>query len=336
MSLRSGTIKAALAVAAAVLVSSCALDRMAVRVVADALTSGGGSTVFTGDDDPELVGDAIPFAVKMYESLLVTVPDHEGLTVATGSMFVMYANAFVQARAETLPQDRFQERKEQLDRAKRLYLRGRSLLADGLERKYPGFHTAAKDGKLAPLLRKTVKADVPALYWTAAASLAAFSLDPFDLQLGVRVPEAKALMARAYELDPDFGGGTLDDLYVSFYGSLPSGLGGDRALAKKHFELALQKTKGRSAGPYVSYAQSISVPDQDYQSFKKLLEQALAIDVDADPANRLANIITQRKARYLLASASDLFLDTGEEQASADEESPDPSSGDSNEGASIK
>jgi hypothetical protein len=49
---------------------SCSLNRMAVRAVADALTSDGGSEVFTGDDDPELVGDALPFAVKMYESLI--------------------------------------------------------------------------------------------------------------------------------------------------------------------------------------------------------------------------------------------------------------------------
>jgi len=303
---------------------------MAVRAVADALTSDGGSTVFTGDDDPELVGDAIPFAIKMYESLLVKAPDHEKLVVATGSMFVMYANAFVQARAETLSQDQFQERKDQLGRAKRLYLRGRSLLADGLERKYPGFRTASKDGKLVALLKKTTKADVPSLYWVAAASLAAFSLDPFDLQLGVNVPEAKALMARAYELDPDFGNGTLDDFYVSFYGALPSGLGGDRALAKKHFELALKKTGGKSAGPYLSYAQAISIPDQDYPGFKKLLDQALAVDVNADPANRLANIISQRKARNLLATASDLFIDTGDEQPSADEKN------ESNEGVSTK
>ena len=336
MHIRSAFSAALLAVCVALAASSCAVDRMVVRAVADGLTSDGGSTVFTGDEDPELVGDAIPFAVKLYESLLVKAPDHDGLVVATGSMFVMYANAFVQARAEVLPADRFQERKDQLYRAKRLYLRGRGILADGLERKFPGFKTALKDGTLDRILKKAKKADVPYLYWTAAASLAAFSLDPFDLQLSVRVPESKALMARAYELDPDFGNGAIDDFYVSFYGALPTGLGGDRTLAKKHFELALKKTNGKSAGPFVSYAQAISIPDQDYKGFKKLLDQALAVDVNADPSTRLANIISQRRAKHLLSTAADLFIDAGDSTEEAVEPAADQTKNVSNEGASNK
>jgi predicted anti-sigma-YlaC factor YlaD len=313
MSVRALLPKAAFVGLSLLLVSSCSLNRMAVRTVANALTAEGGSAVFTGDDDPELVGDALPFAVKMYESLLVKAPDHEGLILTTGSLFVMYANAFVQAPAETLPRDRFAERKENLERAKRLYLRGRGILVDGLERKHPGFRSSAKDGTLSAFLARMRKDDVPLLYWSAAAAMAAFSLDPFDVQLSVRLPEARALMARAYELDPGFGNGMIDDFYISYYGSLPDGLGGDKALALKHFKLAVEKTKGLSAGPFVSYAQAVSVPAQDYAGFKKLLEQALAIDVAADPSNRLANVLSQRRARFLLSSAQDLFLDAADE-----------------------
>lgn len=321
MSIRSVLPKLAFAVFALFSVSACSVNRMAVRAVANALTSEGGSEVFTGDEDPELVADALPFAIKMYEALLAEAPGHEGLILTTGSLFVMYANAFVQAPAEMLPRDRFAERKAQLDRAKRLYLRGKNILADGLERKYAGFRTAFKDGRLDALLARVKKEDVPLLYWTAAATLASFSLDPFDVQLSVRVPEAKALMARAYELDPDFGNGAIDDFYVSFYGALPDGLGGDKALARKHFDLAVEKTKGTSAGPFVSYAQAVSIPAQDYAGFKRLLDRALAVDLNGDPANRLANTLSQRRARYLLSAADELFLDTGapEETEEVDE-----------------
>jgi len=302
---------------------SCSIDRFAVRLVADALTGDGGAEVFAGDEDPELVGDAIPFAIKMYESLLAKAPDHEGLAVATGSLFVMYANAFVQAEAEALPPGRYAERTEGIARAKRLYLRGRGILAGRLERKHPGFEAAARKGSLPAFLSRTKKADVPLLYWTAAASMAAFSLDPFDVRLGVRIAEAASLMARAYELDPDFGGGAIDDFYISFYGTLPDGLGGSKALARVHFERALAKTGGRAAGPYLSYALAMAVPGQDYAEFRRLLDSALAVDPDADPSTRLANIVAQRRARRLLDSAADLFLDAGDASEPFDGDDPE-------------
>jgi predicted anti-sigma-YlaC factor YlaD len=40
-----------------------------------------------------------------------------------------------------------------------------------------------------------------------------------------------------------------------------------------------------------------------------MLDKALAIDVDADPTTRLANVIAQRRARWLLAHQGDLFLE---------------------------
>ncbi|MDR0569125.1 MAG: TRAP transporter TatT component family protein, partial [Spirochaetaceae bacterium] len=113
-------------------------------------------------------------------------------------------------------------------------------------------------------------------------------------------------------LDPDYGNGTLDEFYILFYGSLPSSIGGDRAKAEEHFKRAKEKTKGLSAGPYVSYAQSIAIPAQDYETFKDSLEKALAIDPDAEPSNRLVNILAQRKARYLLDNAENYFFGIGD------------------------
>jgi predicted anti-sigma-YlaC factor YlaD len=288
---------------------------MAIKAVSNALTGEGSGEVFTGDPDPELVQDALPFAIKLYETLLSNNPDHQGLILTTGSLFIMYANAFVQGPAEMLGPDQFFEREAAMERAKKLYLRGTDLIGTGLEKRYPGFGGAYKAGTLDRYLAKTTKEDVPYLYWTTAGILAAFSLNPFDLDLGMRIPELTAFIGRAYELDPDFNNGALDDFYVLFYASLPEGMGGDRAKAEIHYKRALEKSKGLLAGPYVSYATAVTVPAQDYETFKSCLEAALAIDIDEDPANRLVNTLTQRKARYLLDSAPDFFadLDSGDD-----------------------
>jgi len=50
------------------------------------------------------------------------------------------------------------------------------------------------------------------------------------------------------------------------------------------------------------------VQKQDLKQFESLLERALAIDVDAHPDFRLANLIYQRRARWLLAKKDELFL----------------------------
>jgi hypothetical protein len=46
--------------------TGCSLKRLAVNSVAGMLSSSGSSTVFTGEDDPQLVADALPFAMKLY------------------------------------------------------------------------------------------------------------------------------------------------------------------------------------------------------------------------------------------------------------------------------
>jgi len=289
--------------------SSCSVNRIALRMTADAMTGVGRSTVFTGDDDPELVGDSLPLLLKMYETLQEQLPDHEGLNLQTGSLTIMYANAFVQTPAEVLPPNQAEKKKDQLERAKKLYLRGERLIIHELELKFPGIKAALAAGSASPLLAKAKKADVPLLYWESAAIMSAFALSPLDIGLSVRVKEAKALMARAYTLDSNFGGTSLDEFYIAFYGSLPESLGGDKALAKRHFDLAVKKGGGKAAGPYVAYVSAISIPNQDYTEFKTLITAALAVNVDDVPANRLVNILAQRKAAWLLAHQDDLFLD---------------------------
>jgi predicted anti-sigma-YlaC factor YlaD len=293
----------------ALFIPACSVNKMAMKAVSDALTGEGSSGVFTGDADPQLVGDALPFAIKMYESLLGADPKHRGLLRTTGSLFVMYANAFVQKPAEQLPM--FAGRQAGIERAKKLYLRGLELLYRGLELKYPGFDGAFQKDSLPEILAKMKKDDVPSLYWAAAGGLSAYSLNPFDLNLGLRIPEFLALVNRAYELEPDYNSGALDDFLLLFYASVPASLGGDKALADIHYQRALEKSKGLLAGPYVSYAQAVSIPGQDYDTFKACLEAALAIDPDADPSNRLVTVISQRKARYLLDSAPRFFVYLG-------------------------
>jgi len=289
-------------------ISSCSINKLAMNMVANALTGEGSADVFTGDPDPKLVGDAIPFAIKLYESLLSQNPEHQGLLLTTGSLFIMYANAFVQGPAEMLPAYEWEEREAAMLRAKQLYLRGYDILYRALELKYRGFRMGiANEDTRQDFLNKLKKDDVSLLYWAVAGGLSAYSIDLMDFELSSRIPEWNVMIHRAYELNPDFDGAALNEFFIIFYASLPELMGGDLKRAEEHFKLALEKTKGRSVGAYVSYAQSVCIPAQDYDTFKEYLDLALAINPDDDISTRLVNIITQQKARWLLDNAYMFF-----------------------------
>lgn len=289
-------------------ISACSLNKMAVRMVADTLSSGTTGTTFTGDDDPELVGDALPFALKLYESLIAEMKDNPGLYLTAGSGFIMYANAWVQTPADMLPDTEFEKKKQMTARARKLYNRGREYVLLGMELKHPGFRASLENGTMQAQLAAMKNDDVAFLYWIGTGWMAAYSTDPFDVDLGIGAKKAVALMETAMKIDDSFSDGAIHDVFISYYGSLPQSMGGSEGKARQHFKKAVELSKGLKASPYVALASTISVKNQNIKEFAELLNKALAIDVNVQPGNRLANIIAQRKAQWLLDRREDRFL----------------------------
>jgi predicted anti-sigma-YlaC factor YlaD len=301
--------------ALALVPGSCSLNKVAVNLVANTLSSGD-STVFTGEEDPQLVADALPFAMKLYESLLEQTPENEDLLLTTGSIFTMYANAFVQTPASMLPESEYERQQQMLERAKKLYLRGRGYLLRALELRYPGFGEYLKAGDLEQALAPTEIEDVSLLFWTAASWLGAFSTDTFDMELLLNLSKPIALLNRALELDDAWSDGMIHDTLISIYGSLPAAMGGSQEKARYHFEKAVEYSKGLSPSPYVALAGTVSVANQDAKEFKQLLTQAIAINPDDNPDNRLQILLSQEKARWMLDHIEDFFLIDLEEDQS--------------------
>jgi hypothetical protein len=278
------------------LVSCSAIKSSAIKTVANTLSAKGDT--FSSDNDPELVRGAIPFALKMYESLLVSVPKHEPLLIATCSGFTQYAYGFVETDADVLGEEHHDEAKALRERAVKLYVRGKDYCMRALEVRFPGISPELlKDPATA--LKRAEKKDVPLLYWTAASWGAALSLS-MEPSLTVDFPTVRALIERGLALDEAWGKGSLHETMITIE-SLGEALGGSEARAREHFQRAVDLQKGGSAVPYVALATGVSVKNQDRAEFERLLNQAIAIDPDKDPTIRLPNLITQRRAHALLA-----------------------------------
>jgi predicted anti-sigma-YlaC factor YlaD len=296
----------AVVAAAMGILASCSLKQAAINTVISALSEGSG-TAFTGDTDPELVGDALPFALKLYETLLAQSPENEGLLLTTGSGFVMYANAYVQTPADMLPEDRYEEKVAMRERSRALYLRGRDYLIRGLDIRHPGFAEAVTDERLGAMLERTTVDDVAFLYWAGAGWMAAIGINSFDVKLGVTREAALSLLLRALELDESWSDGAIHEVLITYYGSMPEMLGGSEEKARGHFDRAVEISGGAKPGPYIALAQAVTVKKQDHEEFIRLLESAVAID-DEDPESALVTIISQNKAKWLLEHVDDFFL----------------------------
>jgi predicted anti-sigma-YlaC factor YlaD len=285
---------------------SCSIKKFAVNKLGDALSETG--TTYASDEDPELVRQALPFALKLIESLLDQSPSHRGLLTAAASGFTQYSFAFVQMEAEEIEEEEFEKAAELRDRARRFFLRARDYALRGLEVSHEGFADSLRADPESAVKTASEK-DVPLLYWTAASWGLAISASKDDPEMLADLPLVETLIGRALEIDEDYDHGSLHEFMISLEGGRSEAMGGSRERARMHFERAMALSAGHRASPLVTYAETVSVGNQDKAEFVSLMEQAMAIDPDARPEWRLNNLIMQRRARWLMENIELLFLE---------------------------
>jgi predicted anti-sigma-YlaC factor YlaD len=285
---------------------ACSPRKFAANQIGNAISNS--SDIFTSDDDPELVRDAIPFGLKTMESLLHESPRHSGLLLAACQGFTQYAYAFIQMDADNPALD-FEKQQALKDRALKLYLRARGYGLRGLELKHPGITQRLAADPAGAAQEVTLK-EQAFLYWTAAAWGAAVALGKDRPELVADYPAVKALMKRALALDENFEQGAIHEAMIAIE-AVPPEMGGSVERAREHFDRAVAISKGAKPGPYITLAETVAVMKQDRKEFEDLLNRALAIDPEANQSARLVTILMQRKARALLAKEDELFLDSG-------------------------
>jgi predicted anti-sigma-YlaC factor YlaD len=295
--------KAIAVLACAGLLGGCSVKKYAVNQLGNALA--GLAPSFAADDDPELIRSAVPFTLKLIETLLVESPRNRGLLQAAASGFTQYAYAFLQQDAEEI-EERDRATAGQLRaRAKKLYLRSRDYGMNGIELKHPGFRERLKANP-AEAVKALKKEDVPFVYWTAISWAAALSVSR-DLFLVPEIPRIEALIERCLELDEGYDNGVIHGFLITYEMNRLKPKGDKFENAKFHFDRAMYYARGGQAGPLVAYAENVSVLKKDKEEFQRLLNQALKINLDAAPNYRQLNLVNQRRARWLLSRTDRLF-----------------------------
>jgi len=293
--------------ALAILATGCSVKRFTVNQLGTALAGTGGA--FAADNDPELIREAVPFSLKLMESLLAESPNHRGLLLASCRAFTQYSFAFVQQDADELEATDLARSRELKLRARNLYLRARDYGLRGLETRYRHFTRDLRRDPVGTAQRVRRKDDVPLLYWTAASWVAAISLSKNNPDLVADLNLVEALIDQAAALDPDYDAGAIHGFLINYELARPGASRGADERAKQHFDRAVALTGGQSAGPFVTYAEAVMVARQNRAEFEALLHKALAVDVNARPEWRLQNLVLQRRARWLLSRKDELFAE---------------------------
>lgn len=285
--------------------AGCSPRTYALHKVTDAVSSGG--EAFATDDDPELVRESVPFALKAMESLLSGQPYHRGLLTSLARGFTQYSAAFVWQDAEEASDPEVSQAGRV--RARRLYLRAREYGLRGLAAGHPRFREelAADPLKAAAMAEPE---DVPLLFWTGVSWSLAISTAQDDPGMLADLPRCEALMRRALALQENFDGGAIHEYFIAFEGGRPEAMGGSAERARRHFERAMELSRGTKVSPLVTMAENVSVRAQDRKEFLRLLDRVLAFDARVEaPEHRLSNLVAQRKARWLKRRVDELFLE---------------------------
>ena len=289
------------------LTGGCSIRSVAVDTIGDMLASD--KSVFTEDDDIELIGGALPFSLKLTESLLAESPKNRNLLLTAARGYVLYAYAYVHFPAEQTAVEDLERAKVLRGRARRLYLRAFGYALRGLETETPGFGEAlAREPEAAVAeVDGAATQNVAFLYWSASALGLAISVSKNDTAMLARLPEVEAMLQRALALDEAFDEGALHEFALVWAAAAPGRR--DPAAIERHYQRALALSGGRRASLFVAYAMATTLRAQDRARFEELMDRALAIDPDAEPDRRLLTVVAQRRAAWLLSRTDELFLE---------------------------
>ena len=284
--------------------TGCSFNSLVTNKVGDAVANGGNT--YAKDDDPELIRAATPFSLKLMESLLDQNPKHRGLLLAASSGFTQYTYVFVQQDADEVEERDVKAAANMRERARHLYIRARDYGLRGLDSAHPRFISTLRTNS-ASALSATSSDDVALLYWTGVSWAAVISVSKDNPESIADLPSVEALIYRALELNERFDHGAIHGFLISYEMSRPAAGRDAESRSRKHFERTVELTQGQQVAPYVALAEAVSVAKQDRAEFEALLHRALAINVETRPEWKLANIVMQRRARWLLARTDQLF-----------------------------
>lgn len=244
--------------------------------------------------DPGLAKEAIPGNLKILEGLLKSDPGNPRILASLAMGFGGYAFLFLETDTP--------------DRASRLYLRSRAygvqaLGAAGEILRYPDAHGRSVRRAVEGLAR----ADLEALFWLSFSWNAWIHLNLDKPSAIAQMDASQACLQRVLEIDETYFHGAPHILQGAILAARPSLLGGDPREAHRHFQKAIELSRGKFFLAQYYYARYYAVSIQDRDLFIRLLKEILEGNPQGLEEACLINSVIQAKAKQLADQVDELF-----------------------------
>ena len=250
------------------------------------------SAAVVNQNDPETVAAGAPAYMLLLDSFLEGSPDDPALLAAAANLYASYGAVFA---AEP-------------ERASRLTARARSYGERAMCIRFEpscDWKGMPFDEYTATLSRLNARhADV--VYAYGFASLAYFQAHSDDYTTLAELPYVEALLLRYLEIGDGESSGSVYTYLGILATLLPPSLGGEPEKGRSYFERAIELTGGGDLSAKVEFARGYARLLYERELHDRLLNEVMAADPEV-PGFTLTNVLAQRDAAELLASADDYF-----------------------------
>jgi len=250
------------------------------------------SAAVLNQNDPETVRDGAPAYLLLMDSFLEGNPDDPALLSAAANLYATYGSVFA----------------DDPERAARLTERAHNYSTKALCESYQpscswqGMQFEEYEATLDGLRER--HADV--VFSHGLASLAYIRKHSSDYTAIAMLPYSQALLERYLEINDGSDDGAIHTYLGILNTLLPPSLGGEPEKGRAHFERAIEFSDGRNLSAKVEYAEGYARLLYERELHDSLLNEVIAAD-PIEPGSTLPNVLAQRRAEELLASADDYF-----------------------------
>lgn len=251
------------------------------------------SRAILNHDDPETVEAAAPAYLLMIDSLVGDDPDDEDLLRQGASLYAAYTGIFIEdvERAQRLATRAFAYGRQSVCEYEEDLCKVRELSFEQFQR---------------VLEKRDDEDDLPYLMALAQSWLVWIRAHAADWNAVADLPRAELLLETVLRIDETFDLGNAH-VYLGILKTLrPPALGGKPEEARQHFERAIELSDGRNLGAKVALAENYARLVFDRELHDAVLQDVIAAAPE-EPGLTLMNVLAQRRARALLASADDYF-----------------------------
>lgn len=243
-------------------------------------------------DDPETIKKGVPAYLILLSSMIRGEPENADLLESGAQLYGAYASGFTDSAEskKALANRAF-------DYASRAMCIRNQQFCDVKKLSYFEFEK---------LLDSVEKPQAKHLFVFVSSWAGAIEANSSDWNAVAELPKVKAGIQRVLDIDETVNNGNAH-LYMAVMESLlPPTLGGKPALAKKHFDRAIEISQGHNLMAKVLYAEKYARMLFDKKLHDELLQQV--IDADAGPEDQvLVNTLAKQRAAELLSEADDYF-----------------------------